>query len=358
MSGFYLASEYWDVHDGYAWLFDTESNYLFRADFMKKSVSAISSIPIERKYRYRTFSYIYEWNDEVYIFPDRASYVYIYNQTSRTWNTISLEHTKDNRVRVIWCKTINSYLYFFSANMKCIMRINGETKKIDSRHYYLEDENKIVDGDREVVTIDHFIYVHEYNKNKLYKINFTELSEEIEYLPIIKTIKLITYYNNSIWIYGDGRELYSFNVEKKDVKHVASVNCNGEVAMLDNKEYEYSAMVGVNNGILFISALQNSVIMYNINDNSTSEIKLPPEKRNIKNTEVLINPITVNYVRNDRYVGIYLIKYRKYYEIDALELKVEEIKYEFEDINKYFKDSGGLCYENETLNICSFIHNL
>ena len=252
----------------------------------------------------------------------------------------------------------NSSRVFLRDDEGKIIEIDLDNKEVSNIYCLPQDDDTIVGG---YVLVENNIYC--VIANKVYCINLNS-ADIVKYeISAAKAgFYTIVYDGNNFWLSGFYKEIYVWNPEQGVVKIISEFPEQFGIYRFDNDGNfltDYNLVLSINpddyenvmaigrfvedyaffsdsialgkhvwfmphrsNGIIYIDKETYEVFFMEIDEEKETEQSI---KRNLLYSKYLIN-----YVREDRYIGVYSVKNQWIFEIDTVELCVRKRDYELD----------------------------
>jgi hypothetical protein len=330
-------SDRWCIEDGHVWFMGGEMNILFQKEEDCDDVEIVSVVPCDNIFMFRQNPICIKNGDVIYSLPDNGEAVWIYHITNDYWSRILIENPKGVRLSCGKAWVVNKRIYIVSIGLRQIIEIDTENEEIVNYHNISNSNQKVSDS----VLIDNYIYVIDTSltiykfdcvSKEIYKYELSQQDEEIN---------RICYDGEKFWTCGYSRKIYVWNEDSK-VEIIDSFpdsfgiyNFDGGYSELINYNFISSdtplfiSNVSVGEYIWFIPFKTNEILYA---DKKSMQIKIfhveneMQDKENLK-IQLLHHKYLLEYVKEDRYIGLYSLKNRWIIEIDSLELKYRIIKH-------------------------------
>ena len=207
--------------------------------------------------------------------------------------------------------------------------------------------------------------------------------ESISYmLPDIgKEFYTLSFDGEKFWMSGACKEVYIWNREENTIETIGGFppdfgiyktvdNGNGEEIVLDceSEEYDVCAFaysIAAEGYIWLIPCWTNKILYVNQNTYEVKALEIEHEEEtalSVKRNNFFSGRYILEYVRENRYIGLYSYKNRCVFEIDAREINVKEYNYYFSEAClrevKSAVAEENTVYENNMLNLTNYFNQL
>lgn len=324
-----LWSDNWWIEGNRGWFVAGEINALFEVDLIEEKCQFLSLLPIEEIYEFRFYPRCIKFLDKIICIPDRGSCFLIYNLNHKNWKKILINNPNKVRIGIcdFWIK--REMLWCVSKGLKQIIRVNLENEDIE------EIQNIDIESDIELsgsIMIGKNIYVISAKQPEIYIFKEETKSIEVIKLEEIKgNLLSISYDGQRFWLSGFKNEIYIWDKDKNKVEIInkfpdgfGTYKINGEKRNKWNgKEYIFLSHIHLDGKIFLISKYANQILCINKDNYSVNLLVIENEEQAPEEVEkqTLSHKYLFEYIRDDRYIGIYSLKNQEIFEIDAYELK-------------------------------------
>lgn len=336
----FVWSDNWYIEDHMAWFVDGELNLLFCYDLDKEEANFIAEIPDINPGRFRLNPRCIKNGNEIYCMPDMGSSIWIYDLEQGFFQEIQVKNLDNVRLCICRFWKYNGKIFALSCGLKEIIEINLEKKEIDN--YYkicVEPELTIIDG----IMVDTGVYCIAAPYNYIYQFDLDKKKTVVHKLKGIEDcLNTITYDGNKFWLSGYRKKLYIWDkkddfleiIEKFPLEFgIYDFTNNGEF-LLDCETEKYEVSVFLQSIVLkeyvwFIPFRTNKILYVNTYTNQihTLDIKEEEETRESLLKNIMLHKFLLQYVRDNRYIGLFSFKNMSILEIDTLKKTVERKNY-------------------------------
>ena len=222
-----------------------------------------------------------------------------------------------------------------SIGLKQIIEIDIKKKEVIDYYSITDQEDEEI---ARSVKWDKNIYSVSGSKGRIYVFNIETKKIKVKEFPVVKNgLRIISVEGGKIWLSGYKREIYVWDEDKNDI-NTLSLPCNFGIYNFDGKkeqfldckttEYDTSTFlesINVGNYIWFIPFQTDQILYVNKDTNQIDTFEIEEEEedeKSIKNREMNCKYL-LQYVYDDRYIGLYSFKNKVVYEIDAYTMKLK-----------------------------------
>lgn len=346
----FIWSDGWWIEGSNAWFVCGMSNTLFCIDLNTGRCEDIVYIPSPDDCTYRLTPFCLKYDRDIFCIPGKGQHIWSYNLDNKQFVSISID--KPERLQLasqfwIWK---DSFL-IVPANWNKIIEVSISQKTIKN-YYTVCMEDTIKRG----VLIGNSIYMVSSASSRIYQFDILTKKTRIHILPCAeKKFSTICFDGNRFWMSGYQKEVYIW--EKENNKFMMVDNFPADFSLEDIMEndmnsacgnrpvFKYSVVAG---GYIWFIPIQTDKIIYADKRNATLfsfEIydEEETEESIFLNQMWTIANYLLEYVREDRYIGLFSAKSGRILEIDARNLSYQWKDYYLKD--KYFFQCGNIYRE-------------
>lgn len=335
-----LVSGNWWIEEDKAYFCGTVLNAIFCVHLNSLQYDLVAWIPEDIAMDVGLNPYCIKRKDCIFCLPGTGRCVWCYNMYRRDWEKIEIEH--DAQLYLYnknLYRNMNSIIWLMEDDTGKIIQINLDKKEIQ-KEYYLSDSG-VDDVYGECIFLHNKLYCVVKNTIKCIDLNHGEMiTYEAEGFK--SNLFTICYDGTNFWLSGYCKEIYVWNPEQGIVKVItdfpeqfgfyhfstnskAYIDCNSYCKEDDPFFYE-SVLLG--KYVWFISSQSSSIIYVDRNTYEANQLYIKAEE---ETTDSLKREFACKYlfeyVRAERYIGLYSIKNHCIFEIDTIELCVENRDY-------------------------------
>ncbi|NBH19516.1 hypothetical protein D3Z55_19305 [Clostridiaceae bacterium] len=336
----YIWSNGWEMDGNGAWFMAGAMDVLFYFDKNTKTTKIVDKIPTEHVFELRQHPRCIQAENAVICLPDRGSDIWFYHFANGLWTHIPLENPDKVRVGCFNTWLIEEKLYMVSIGLKQIIEL--DTKKECIINYYdlpINTNENITES----VMVNGEIYVAGVSPANIYKFNCLDKSIKIYNLSEINDlIQTICFDGNKFWLSGQQKNIYIWEESTEKItildnfpKGIGIWNFSGKYKDLFHEIEDaadiplFLCSVSAGRYIWFIPFQTNEIVYI---DKDTYEMKLfsieeeGHTEENIS-TQLLRHKYLLQYVRDDRYIGLFSLKNKWIFEVDSKELEYRILDY-------------------------------
>ena len=330
-----LWSDKWCVEDGRAWLVPGNHNILLCVDMIKNCYRIVAALPNYLQGGSRQNSNCIKCDNTIFCMADNADCIWCYDLSTADFRKIVIVNPNNVRLMMIDFWKCENLLWVVSIGLKQIIEIDIKKKEVIDYYSITDQEDEEI---ARSVKWDKNIYSVSGSKGRIYVFNIETKKIKVKEFPVVKNgLRIISVEGGKIWLSGYKREIYVWDEDKNDI-NTLSLPCNFGIYNFDGKkeqfldckttEYDTSTFlesINVGNYIWFIPFQTDQILYVNKDTNQIDTFEIEEEEedeKSIKNREMNCKYL-LQYVYDDRYIGLYSFKNKVVYEIDAYTMKLK-----------------------------------
>lgn len=335
-------SDNWHVEGDKAWLVSGMHNILLCLDLETKECESAVPIPEKASSKCRLTSHCMKCGNEIFCLPDVGKSIWIYDIRKNLFSEIALDNPKKVRLEIYDYWMHDQKLFAVANGLGQIIEINIEKKAVEN-NYVLNRG-----GIRKSVKVGTDIYSLLRDKNEVCQFDLVTKTVTIYKLPNIgREFFTFCFDGKKFWLSGYSKEIYIWEKEENTLKTITgfpkefgiydfSKETNGEIDYVKN-EYEIPAFlfsVAAGDKVWFIPYQTNQIIYADKETYQLHVFEVDGEnetKQSLLGRIALGSKYILEYVYEDRYIGLFSIKNNYILEIDTKEQKKKVKKYTFHD---------------------------
>lgn len=334
-NGLFIWSDNWWLENDNVWFVGGAENVLFRLNLKTNECESAVGIPEETTSKFRLTPFILKCGDDIFCMPDNGNCIWVYNVCSEKFRKISINNPNNVRVGIYDFWEYDNKLFMVSNGLNQVIEIDITKKKIE-KYYKICREGSI----RKSIRVGTKIYSLSGKFNEVYQFDIITKEVNLYKLPNIgRKFSTLCFDGEKFWLSGYCKEIYVWNKEGNTIIKLDgfskefgiynfSKNTDGKIDYTMN-EYElptflYSISVG--ESIWFIPFQTNKIIYVNIQSHEIEVFEVAEEeetKESLLERTSLLYKYILEYVRENRYIGLFSLKNNCILEIDTLTKNVK-----------------------------------
>lgn len=360
------------------WFVGVEYNALFHIDFESSECQLLTLLPAENIYRKDAYFGCDKIEQYIYIYPRQMNgNILITSLDGRVVKEIELENFEQKEVGIVDTYVYKDKIYVMSLGLRKVIVLDSKKNVIVDSYAIYEDVKNIRNKGR-LLFKEGVIFITIRDSNKIYMLNLeTKQMGQCEIDGMVNGIVSFGNAGRDIWLTSKEKVIYFWNKFENRIRKIENLpekfgrykldSYNQLFLDVDTKFDEkgfYLEGVCIEQCIWFVPYFYNMILCVDIASLEVREICIPNEaedectwRKNRRKAKFWLE-----YVREERYIGIYSFKNNYIIEIDTKSFKIE-IK-EFYVSNKDIclimseKTKKGNLVETESLNLQNYITNL
>lgn len=335
-------SDNWWIEEDKAWFCAGDINALFCVDMNSGQCEFVARVPECDFRNFRLYSYCIKYGDNIFCLPNIADCIWCYDLKKEIWEKIEI----GNKNQIVMSTTaywkMGSRVWLSEDRTDRIFQVNLEKKVIEKEYHFLSSGSEVFDG---CILVENELYC--IADDKVYCINTDNAdTRAYEIFDAKAGLATICYDGCNFWISGFYKEIYVWNPEQGIMKILTEFpkqfgiyNFNKSGSALVDYDSFYSTelpffLVSIPLGkYIWYIPLQSNDILYI--DKETYKINVLEIKGERESEESLQRAFNIKYlwqyIREDRYIGLYSLKRQLIFEIDTVDLDVKNQNYKLSD---------------------------
>lgn len=331
----FMWSDNWWIEDDRAWFVAGAENILFSVNLMTNQCESATKIPDQSSSKFRLTPYCMKNGNDIFCMPDCGSSIWVYHLNTKSFTDIYINNPNNIRLSVCDFWLHENKIYAVSNGLKQVIEINAVENRIENYYTLCNDGSitKSIKGRESIYSVSG-------ESCEIYEFNLITKTVTIHNLPDIKhKIFTVCFDGNKFWLSGYKKELYVWDKKENTIeildkfpKSFGSYNftkdTDGKVDC-ETDEYELPAFlysVNVNGSVWFIPFQTNQILYWDRENKDIAALEVDEEietKESLLGRFSLSSKYIVEYIRYDRYLGLFSIKNNCILEIDTLEKKAK-----------------------------------
>ncbi len=357
-------SDSWCIEGNIAWFVSIhkyELSSIMKYEFETQKLEIVAELPSAKK-TFRAFWGIIKQKNYLLILPEFAEYIYRYDLYTKEYAYIDMRRYSCNRLSIRdYCFVSEGIVCMFSIGLQKLFFVDIYSftiiKEID---LFIE---KKADGNFKAVVFDEGVaYAMSYENGTILKVDLYLGEREIFNISNVNKIYCFCYDGSTFWMSGNKMEIYKWNLGDlyADVltefpKNFTFVDGSKKELNYQNPAFLYCYSVA--DKVYFIPFTMNSIVEVDKNN----RIRLVNDLYDISEAESAYSKemdsiYLCQYVREDRYLGLYWLVKNKQYEYDCLTKEFNLLKATLGQnfINKI--KSASILHEGEGIDLDEFLN--
>ena len=348
----FIWSDGWCLEKDKAWFVCGMSNMLFCIDINSGNCSEVAYIPDSSECTYRLTPYCLKYEKDIFCIPGISQNIWSYNLDNKSFTKIVIDKPEELQlVSQFWIW--KDMIMVVSANWNKIIEISI-SQKVVKKYYTICEEDKV----QKSVLVDDSIFMLSSTYSRIYQFNLiTKKTKMFSLSCDKKRLFTICFDGKKFWLSGYQREVHIWDKENNNIITINTIPSKIKMydtvkdtdIISDSKEKHsnipiFNNSVAVGNYIWFIPIYDDNIIYINNKNAKVSVFEICEEDEETKENVFLaqlwgIAKYLLEYVKNDRYIGLFVTKYGRILEIDVKNMNYCWKEYYLQD--KCFFQLGG-----------------
>lgn len=323
------------INNDEMWFVCREDNNLIRGKSFLKDCECVAMIPVEGQDSWRINPLCIKCRNKIVCLNDRGSYIWTYDLQNKHFEKIELDNSIMVRIGFTWCQVMNNKLWAWASGLKRLIEMDIET--IQPIQYYEMADNINEGFAYQVISVGNNIYFFRQKRKELYEFDVISKKKNIyEISEIGENISTVCYDGDLFWFTGIEKCIYTWDKESGKLNQYTKFPQEFKVIRTSPMMLFYRSIC-VGEYICFVPAnypetICNSILFVNKKNYQMKAIK-------VYHGDQVDGTYIFQYVRDDRYIGIYYTYNDFISEIDTVNFAIAEkkMKFSWENYTKLFK---------------------
>jgi len=337
----FIWSDQMHVDDsGVAWFTGGEVNSLFRLDMQREVYTYVTAFPDYEVDSFRKNSVCYKYDNYIFCFPNIGEKIWVVSLLNNELCGIDINNPEGLRLGFMKVIKRGTKLYAVSIGLRQVIEIDAEKKEICEYHLLVEDDREKLCW--ECIEVESNIYCASLNLNKIYEFNMITKRVESFTIPMVsKGIATICHDGKNFWFSGLKKELYVWEKDKNKTlilkelpiefgKYIVDESTDAVVdysVEVSEEQFFLSSFV-IKDEVWLVPYRSNKIIYVNSNNFKIQVFEMPEEEERAEGWSLgMWQKYILEYVRDDRFIGIYSFRNKRIYEIDVVKKQIVYPKY-------------------------------
>lgn len=334
----------WEFQENTAWFIDAVRDILCCLNLQTGECDGIAKVPNDGLERFMLNTRCIRVKNEIYCMPCYGKGIWIYNIAIPKFRFIGIKNSGTKHLYMENCYLYEEEIYAVSRGMRQVVAIHVETKEVTSYSLNVRDDDVLLSG---CIRVDTVIYCASYS-NKIYTFDMNT-KETAVYTILNEGVKLssICFDGERFWLSGNQKKIYIWNKKQDTVQVIDNfpkefgnynfldkekeiLDCNAEeygVQLFCHLEFVGNYVWAIpyeTNFVLYIQKDTLDIHILHIDDEEETQESL---------TRIGRRPFKYfwQYLRDEKFIGIFSLKNNCILEIDTCRLEVEKRKYVLSD---------------------------
>lgn len=334
-SSLHIWSDKIEFENDMAYFVDGETNILYTIDLKTNICEYVEALPILENDSFRiTPSCMKLENDVIICFPDRGNEILIYDLVKRNLEKIIIPNPDNVRIGICHFWQWEDTIFAVSNGLKKVVEINIKERKIN-QYYTLSESRQEVIG--QSIKVEGKIYCISSIFNGIYEFNIETKEIKFNKMPAVEDrLNTICYDGEKFWLSGHRKALYVWDKELSHLDTIESfpsdfgvynfsdlsreiLDCEAETFKLPM----FIKVINMEENIWFIPFQTNKVLYFDKKSDKICAFEIDAEDESIESMKRDMSAkYIVEYIFDERYIGLYSLKNKRRFEIDTRRLRI------------------------------------
>lgn len=323
------------VENNEAWFISRDTSELYKWDVLTEKCQYIADILENNVSAYRRNPTAVKYQERIICLPDKGECIWIYDLMQNTLKKVMVDNLSNTRLGIFFILAIDTTMWAVSGGLKSFLEIDMKNEQI--KNYYKLTDNASELFACEFTKVGNNIYFFSQTKSMLCEFNIIS-KEMIEYEPpkLGKVINTICYDGEFFWFSDYDGCIYRWNKNKNETDYCVAPPHDLEIVRNGYRALFYKS-VCVGKYICFLPWNSNEVVCNGILFLNRNNLQMKTIKLYDSGNENGI--YTLEYVKDDRYIGIHYENNSYISEIDTetFEIKERRMKFTVDNYTKILK---------------------
>lgn len=348
--GLFIWGDNWWIEGDKAWFVWAMENILFCINLDTNRCEAAVCIPDKNPHTFRLTPYCVKSGNKVFCMPNLGKCIWIYDLECQKFTALNIDNPKKVRFAFDFWMYAGKLWAVSSGDYGRILEININQEKIEN-YYTICEDDKLAKS----TMVKDSIYTLTLDSNKIYEFNLRTKEKFVHILPEVRgRLWTICYSGEKFWMSGFQREIYVWDKQTNTLDKLTNFpemfgvydftkeTTTGEADCI-SKQYAYDIFhfsVAIGNKVWFIPYNANKIVYVAEGTDKLCAFEIYEEnetRQSIIARTSLGYKYLLEYVKDDRYLGLFSIKNNCILEIDTLEMRYVYRQYSYcDDISATF----------------------
>lgn len=335
ISNIFPWSDNWWIEGSKAWFIIGAKNVLCCFDMDKNECDVMVEIPECSGSKFRIVALCMKYRDDIYCFPVSGSNIWVYSVGSGTFSKINIANQRMAGLEMHDFWEYDGKIFVVSIGIRRIFEINTEKKRIEN-DYALGQGERIARSVKDGTAI----YTLSGMFQRIYRFDLlTKETTTYELPQIERKYSTICFDEAGFWLGGYRKEICRWNKEENTIDIYADLfekdMDDNEDAISEEPEIPlFLCAITVGKYHWFIPFQMNEIIYVDREYRKVDKLEIAEEigsKESISARKIFKAKYILEYIREDRYIGLFSIKNNQIVEIDAETRTYRWCDYKFGD---------------------------
>lgn len=350
-------SDNWWIEGNQAFFCTGEFRALFRVDMMSQQCELVSRIPENNFYSFRLNSYCIKRGNNIFCLPAIGKCIWYYDLGENTWEKIEVGNEYQMLISISTYQQDHGRIWLLEEEGGKIFEVDLECKNVENIYNIPQCDGELLGrcvwaNNRLYGVCGKTVYCIDNAAVDIYEV-----------LGVKAELHTICYDGVNFWLSGYYKEIYIWNPDQGIVKVITNFPDQFGLYYFrrDNKDLlDYHSFfsgeipffydsLSLGQYIWYIPAQANEIFYIDKESYEINVLEIEEEqetRESLMRLGSMNHKYLVEYIRGNRYIGLYSLKNRLVFEIDTVELCVKNKNYVLSDEtivkigDEYYKERG------------------
>lgn len=334
----------WWLEDGKAWFVDGMNNALFCVDMDTRKCEQICVIPNPlNEWTYRLNSYCIKCGRDIFCIPGYGNCIWIYNLDDHTFTELDIDKPYRYHFSSYFWKVRDS-IFIVTGDWNKVIEVSIDQRTIVN-YYTLCEKDSV----RRSILVGNKIYAVSEQSSSVYEFDVITKKVITYYFPDFeKKLFAICFDGEKFWMSGYQKNVYIWDKENNSTSVIYLPLADVEESNL----HLFNFILYVGGYIWFIPTAKGKIMYANKEKRELSVFEINKDAgSDLSKQPCGIPYYLLEYVKDDRYIGLFFARSRRIFEIDTEQLSYQWIDYKFSDqcIEQCYENRQGIFNEGDIL---------
>ena len=320
-------SDNWWIEKDRAWFCAGEIGALFCIDMNSLECELVGWIPDCDTKNFRLYPYCIKYKNKVLCLPALGKDIWYYNLDQKSWRKIEIGNIERVMTSYMACMQDDRRIWLLEEKRGRVFAINIEEEILETE-YYLSDleDNDFFGG---YVCVQNNLYY--LIKDKMYCLDMNSGNISIHKIDGAEGgLYSLSYDGFNFWLSGCCNEIYVWNPQEGNVR---VVELPLKQSYLFSQQPAFCATVVMGKYIWCIPFQVSEIIYIDIETYEVASLEIEEEQQAKESIEdnLIDHKYLFEYIRENRYIGLYSLKNQWIFEIDTIDLCARRKTYTLSD---------------------------
>lgn len=324
----------WYMEDDRAWFIDAQLDILCCLNLQTGKCDCAAQLPNTGTDKFMLNTRCIKIGNEIFCMPCYGDKIWIYDTGNSSFQCIELVNENEDQLFMDSVWQYGDKLFAVSRSLRQVIVVDINEKTAAYYPMDAESEDTLLSC---CIKIERTIYCTSYKSNRMYQFDMDSKETKSYVIPDVnEPIATMCFDGDRFWLCGYSKKFYVWNQESNTVKVIDDFpqrfgnylfsSDREELLDCESEKYETQLFCRLQaaEGYVWAIPYRTNYVLYI--DKKTFEVNVLPVGEEEETKDSLARAWQFKYfwqyVRDERYLGIFSLKNNYIYEIDTVELKV------------------------------------